>query len=254
MIKIDKEIITMPITENGSIQYTMPNHIKTMIIPEFCAQMAKELHMIFGIGITDTDYDCLLYQGGTSGWNVAIASTCRKLNLDELYKYYHNLPWYDSDIFDGELSDLLVENKWFIPKSESDEIARQLGIDAKSIKYCDKCNKLFHVNDVEVYADSEDEYDESIYACKSCLGNGESAELVWDKQRTLREILGRSDDQWFVCEKCGEIHAIEHRGEKYCMHCEQPVGENRSTNANDYYVNEFNAQKEYCDKILLRKS
>lgn len=240
----------MPITENGSIKYTMPQCIKAMITPEFCEQLAKELHLIFGIGITDTDYDCLVYQGGTSGWNVAIAATCRKLKQDELYKYYLSLPWYDSDIFDGELSDILVENKWFIPGSESDEIARQLGMNANDIKYCDKCTKLFHVNDVEVYADAEDEYDGSIYACTQCLGKGDSTELIWDKQRTVREILGRSEEQWFVCEKCGNIHAIEHRGEKYCLNCEQPIGPDRSTNANDYYLNELFAQREYSKRVL----
>jgi hypothetical protein len=244
----------MPITENGSIEYTMPQDIKAMITPEFCAQIAKELHIIFGVGITDTDYDCLVYQGGTSGWNVAISSSCRKLGLDELCQYYHSLPWYDSDIFDGELSDILIENKWFVPKSDAAEIARQYGIAEDNVKYCDKCNKLFHIDDVEVCAEPEDEYDESIYACKSCLGKCESTALIWDKQRTLREVLKRSNDQWFVCEKCGNIHAIEHRGEKYCLHCEQPTSSERSANANDYYLSELHAQREYVDRLKSKRS
>ena len=101
----------MPIDKNGTIKYTIPSHIRSMITPEFCAQFLKELHIIFGVSVEDTDMDYFVYQGGTGGWAVAFATACRRLGLDELYRYYTELEWFDSDVFDGELEDILVEYK-----------------------------------------------------------------------------------------------------------------------------------------------
>ena len=77
----------MPIVD-GSVQYTMPDKIRDMVSLEFCTQFLKELHCIFGVSISDTDLDYIVYQGGTAGWGAAFANACRKLNKDELYKYY----------------------------------------------------------------------------------------------------------------------------------------------------------------------
>ena len=81
----------MPILENGSIEYSIPENIKNLITPEFCKLFMKELHMIWGFSLEDFDYDSVGYCEGTAGWYESFTSTCRKLKQDELYKYYLSL-------------------------------------------------------------------------------------------------------------------------------------------------------------------
>lgn len=47
--------------------------------------------------------------GGTIGWDNAFAQTCREMNLPDLREYYNALTWFDSDTFDGDISDLAIE-------------------------------------------------------------------------------------------------------------------------------------------------
>ena len=79
-----------------------------------------ELTGIFGRGIFEED-ECyggiIVYHSGTNGWNLALKTTCDKLDMDWLYIYYDHLSWWESDMFDGELENLFVSK--FI-ENESD--------------------------------------------------------------------------------------------------------------------------------------
>lgn len=57
----------------------------------------------------DTYYSWWFYMEGTVGYCEAIKDTCNKHQLLNIFNYYNQLPWYDSDLFDSELGDLLVE-------------------------------------------------------------------------------------------------------------------------------------------------
>ena len=35
--------------------------------------------------------------------------TCEKLNMEWLVEYHDSLEWYDSDLFDGEMEDMIIE-------------------------------------------------------------------------------------------------------------------------------------------------
>lgn len=237
----------MPIV-NGSIHYEMPDNIKSMITIEFCTQFLKELHQIFGASVEDSDMDYYVYQGSTAGWGAAFANTCRKLNMIELYKYYLNLEWFDSDIFDGELEDLLVEYKLIIGGFLSEEVARQNNLQPDDVICCEHCGKYILTKDsvehkVELENDP-DPYTEEI--CKTC-DNGENVtELSWDINRSVTEVLGKTVDDIFVCEKCGKTHWKNHKGDKYCLHCET---EQIHTNCNVYYRESLDLNKEYKNKI-----
>lgn len=73
-----------------------------------------ELMAINCLDILQIDPDCescraIDYITGTSGWNVALWSTCKRLGLMDFYKWYDGLRWYESDEFDSVLSDELVK-------------------------------------------------------------------------------------------------------------------------------------------------
>ena len=236
----------MPILENGSIEYSIPENIKNLITPEFCKLFMKELHMIWGFSLEDFDYDSVGYCEGTAGWYESFTSTCRKLKQDELYKYYLSLPWYDSDIFDYELTQILVSEKLLLPESETDEIAKQLGISSEDICVCDQCGKYFRKTDV--VEKNEEDIDYSIYVCKHCEGIGEAYPVVCDTKKAIHDILGKTKEDYFVCDKCGKIHSINHKGEKYCLNCEQEMVPD--TNVNYYYREGIIENEKYHDSLI----
>lgn len=84
-------------------------------LPEaFYACFYGELYAVSGMDIFQVDPDCeacraIDYYTGTSGWNVALWSTCKRLGLMDFYKWYAGLRWYESDEFDSVLSDELIK-------------------------------------------------------------------------------------------------------------------------------------------------
>lgn len=46
---------------------------------------------------------------GTQGWGSALERTLIKCGLDSVWKYYDELEWYESDLFDGDLVDILLK-------------------------------------------------------------------------------------------------------------------------------------------------
>ncbi len=97
--------------ENVSIEYKIPDEIGNKIPPYFYAAFAGELFSVFGLDALQKDEDNsygLRYFCGTAGWLEALKTTCKKLNLDWLMNYYYTLDWYDSDIFDGVISERII--------------------------------------------------------------------------------------------------------------------------------------------------
>ena len=135
----------MPITEKCSIYYSMQHNIKKQMDYKFCETFMKELHNVWGFSLNDFNWESIGYCEGTGGWYESFAATCRILNKGELLLYYNNLSWYDSDLFDAELSELLVTYKLILPTVETDEMARQLDIDEDNIKHCFYLHVVFNV-------------------------------------------------------------------------------------------------------------
>lgn len=89
------------------LKYTIPDSIKNRIPEYFYYALGGEYVSIMGAIalIRDEDGLSLLdYDGGTSGYVEAFRMTCKKLDMDWLYEYWDNLPWYQSDLFDSEIS------------------------------------------------------------------------------------------------------------------------------------------------------
>lgn len=104
----------MPIVGTGKnvhIEYKIPDEIKNKLPRYFPAAFAGELCSVFGPMIfekDETNIYTLSYLGGTAGWVEALKMTCKKLGMDWLWNYYNSLEWYDSDLFDGEVEDMIV--------------------------------------------------------------------------------------------------------------------------------------------------
>ena len=101
------------------INYDRVDAIKERIPKVFYYALFGELTSIFGPRhYVKLKYNSDLYEfdSGTGGWFAAVYMTCKKLNLDWLYKEWVDLPWYDSDTLDGkieeELSNLLEHDEF----------------------------------------------------------------------------------------------------------------------------------------------
>ncbi len=111
-------------TELGGVvnsDYKIPDRILNDIPTYFYAAFAGELFSVFGPVIfkkpdTDDDYG-LFYVEGTAGWVTAFRSVASRLGLSWLNSYYDSLDWFDSDLFDDQIGDLLI--KEFIKANHS---------------------------------------------------------------------------------------------------------------------------------------
>ena len=164
----------MPITENG-YEYTMPEEWLKEIDLEFLTAFRDELFKMKYITLDGCYYDTLAHTESTAGHHVAFKLACVKSNKLDLYQYSKTLPWYDSDIFDGKLSGLLIENKFIIDGCFEDIIGEKLGIDPNDIELCMKCGKYFFKKDMVADIDAED-----FYYCIHCEGSFDSHKYYLD--------------------------------------------------------------------------
>jgi len=104
-----------------SIYKGLPNRKKAILTNEFLQTFKDELISIFTEddvkqGREPLDYANKTYYGFydgievSSGFYKALKIACEKHNLTKaIYKYENNMAWYDSDMFDSDLTELMVE-------------------------------------------------------------------------------------------------------------------------------------------------
>lgn len=105
----------MPINDDLSIEYRIPEDIKKKIPEYFYQAFFGELVSVFGYRCLVSLFEYGSYReqieafltniGGTDGWYEAFWQTCTKLNLEWLIDYYKSLTWHDNDLFNGEIAD-----------------------------------------------------------------------------------------------------------------------------------------------------
>ena len=94
------------------INYSIPSDIDARIPKYFYIALGGELVSIFGklTLIRDKDgFSPLDFLGSTAGYVAALRMTCRKLDMCWLADYWDSLPWFQSDIFDGEICDRVMK-------------------------------------------------------------------------------------------------------------------------------------------------
>ena len=154
------------ITEDGNIKYDITEDIMNLISDEFLKEFRKQLFRIHEhYSLKTTEDDGLLYSTGTSGWYASLGRACIETKNKELLKYYKTLPWYDSDLFDSQLADMIVSNKLMLAGSK-EIISEKLGIKEEELHECDNCGGIY-TSDM-VVASGED------VSCFNCIDKNNS--------------------------------------------------------------------------------
>lgn len=161
----------MPIVgdeNNVHIEHQIPENIKNIITYNFLKEFRNQLIRIHEYWSIDTFAENGIPTNiGTSGWQAALGKACIITDNKELYNYWRKLPWYDSDIFDGMLVDMLIKNR-LILGDLSKVIEQQLGIKEEDLRYCCDCGKLYTPDMVIELSEKEVEEEISMYRCLCC--------------------------------------------------------------------------------------
>lgn len=235
-------------------KYKIPSNIDKFLTKEFCMQFLKELHSIWGFALEEFEYESVGAVEGTSGWYESFTHACRKTKNDELYLYYVHLDWYDSDLFDYELTQKLVHYKLLLPKFESDEIAKQNSINSDDIGICNECSKYFNKKDMIEEDDSSEDLDmESLYTCYNCEGSKKVKELTYDKVKAISELLELTDKDYFICPKCNKIHLNQNKIDDTgtCIFCS--IKKVPETSVNEYYQKGIAENQKYHDSLIPKR-
>ena len=163
----------MPIVGSGEsvhVEYSIPENIKALITDDFLREVRNQLFRIHEHYGLDTFADeGIPMNTSTAGWYAALGKACLITNNLELFDYWRKLEWYDSDIFDGELADMLVDKKLILP-SIDDIIYEKLGIKSDDLVCCDECGKLY-TKDMVIDMGADSEFTQSSfsqYLCSHC--------------------------------------------------------------------------------------
>lgn len=188
----------MPIVGEGNdvhIEYTMPENIKDLITYDFLKEFRNQLFRIHEYYSLETFADFgIPLNTSTAGWYAALGKACLLTHKEEVFNYWRKLPWYDSDIFDGELAEMLIDKKLILGDS-AEIIGKQLGINPDDIVYCYDCGRLYTKDMVVALTEDDEDYcsDEghTQYRCLHCQDandeNGNSTNYYKDILAELDE-------------------------------------------------------------------
>lgn len=188
----------MPIVKDGDgvcIEYTIPQDIKNLITDDFLKEFRNQLFRIHEHYSLDTFADFgIPLNTSTSGWFAALGKACLLTNKEAIFDYWRTLPWYDSDVFDGELADMLVE-RGFILGDLDEVIEQQLGINPNDLRYCNDCGKIYSKDMVvEIEKDDDDNFFTSGYRCLYCQDIKETKDGNKNATDYYRSILKELDE------------------------------------------------------------
>ena len=161
----------MPIIEEGNdvhIEYTIPEDVKKLITDDFLKEFRNQLFRIH----EHYSLDVFAEEGipvntSTSGWFAAFGKACLLTHKEIVLDYWRTLPWYDSDIFNSELAEMLID-RHFILGDLSKVIEEQLGIKESDLRVCNECGKLYSKDMVVEIADTDEEEQICKYRCLYC--------------------------------------------------------------------------------------
>ncbi|PZT57414.1 hypothetical protein DN757_01795 [Paenibacillus silvae] len=103
----------MPITDKG-YEYQMPDGIRNQLTKGFL----ELLHL--GVSnwyknkhdMTDEEFDYMnfyVYTEGNGIWSDSFEEVCSNMNKQWLAEYFKHLPWYESDLFCGEVGEMMIK-------------------------------------------------------------------------------------------------------------------------------------------------
>ena len=82
-----------------------------LVTKEFLESFRDNLISTFGHRdvFNFNDEECWIEHAGTIGYVNSFTKTCTQFDLENLSDYYDTLPWFESDAFDADISDLAVK-------------------------------------------------------------------------------------------------------------------------------------------------
>ena len=153
-------------------KYTIPEEIKKLMTYDFLKEFRNQLFAIFELDL-ETYANRLYGFESTVGWANALQDACHNTGKDDIWNYWNELEWYDSDIFDSELSDMLIENRLILPTLDV-ILKHYLNVGLEDIRVCDYCGGTFTKDMVVERAGVDSDYHTvSEYICKHCNGHRE---------------------------------------------------------------------------------
>lgn len=88
--------------------YKIPQEIKVKLTKGFAINFLNKLNVTFDL-MQPVSSEYLVYFEGAAGWVDAFKCACQKYDIEDVFIYYDELEWYDSDLFDNEFTSLLVD-------------------------------------------------------------------------------------------------------------------------------------------------
>lgn len=175
--------------------YTMPEDIKNLITNDFLKEFRNQLfriHKEYSLNVFAEEG--IPINTSTAGWYAAFGKACLLTHKEELFNYWRTLPWFDSDIFDGELAGILIE-RGFILGYLSDVIYKQLGIKADDLRICNDCGKIYSKDMVVLIDDKSEDDLISNYRCLYCQDKRNTKNTDdWNTTDYYRNILEELDN------------------------------------------------------------
>lgn len=129
--------------------YRLPNKKKWLLTDEFLITFKEELDKIFKPDDNATYWNHYSWLDSTSGFYDALKITSEKYNVKKaIYEYACKLPWYDSDFFDSELTEMMYK-KGIIEEGKPDEINNDYTAD--QLKKMEHEGKIEWVEETKFY-------------------------------------------------------------------------------------------------------
>lgn len=154
--------------ENKYVEYEIQGNIKELITDDFLREFRNQLFRVYGgCNLGSLADGAISLIASTSGWYVALGKACLVTHNEALLDYWNSLPWYDSDVFDDELVEMLIE-RHFILGDMFTVIENQLGVKKGNLATCCDCGGIYLKNMMVELPNEETECDAPMYRCLYC--------------------------------------------------------------------------------------
>lgn len=147
--------------------YTIPDKIKKLMTYDFLKEFRNQLFTVFDLSL-DTYADIIQGIESTAGWANALEDACHNTGTNDIWSYWDSLEWYDSDMFDWELSDMLIEKQLILPTLDV-ILKNYLNVEPEDLRVCDYCGRTF-TKDMVIEHTGVDVVNDIVheYICKHC--------------------------------------------------------------------------------------
>lgn len=237
------------------MRYTIPEKYKTMCTDNFLKEFRRQLYRMHEHYSLDLFADeGIPINTSTTGWYASFGKACLLTNNEKLLDYYDKLGWEDSDIFDDELANMMVDKKILLDEIDKYAIKNNIIQNTSDSLYCCKCGQMFVKKDMLKLDEEYYKSDNYIpYACKKCLKINPTIHSISEKlankygsfTKFLSKELNFDEKDIYTCSKCGKYYTKDMgklRDEFLCEYC------NDKLTATNYFTKTYKEVKKRKNK------